>query len=511
MANNLSHSVYNPDVLSCIANLSNDEVFTPPELANQMIDLLPQELFENPATTFLDPCCKSGVFLREIAKRLIKGLERQIPDLEKRLEHIFSRQLFGIAITELTSLLSRRSVYCSKFPSSRWSAYQFPDNRPQGNIVYQRIKHTWKDGKCICCGASQSEYDRDEQFESHAYQFIHNFDVNIVSDMKFDVIIGNPPYQMSDGGGMKTDSASGSAIPLYHRFVLQAQKLNPEYLCMIIPSRWFSGGRGLDEFREHMLSDNRLVSLVDYTDSRDCFPGVDIAGGVCYFLWKRDYNGPCNVCNIYQEKTALSTRYLNEFSVFIRHSQAINIIHKVLSQNETTMNNIVYSSKPFGFRSFETGRSDRQVNDIELIGSKGITFVKQEEITTNADLIYKWKVVMSKASAEHAGQTDQAGRKRIVSKVEILKPRQICTETYLLLSTFDTEIEAANLKEYVKTRFFRFLMSTILLTQNIAKDKFQFIPIQNFSEPWSDKQLYAKYGLTEEEIAFIESMIRPME
>lgn len=511
MENSLFHNVYNPDVLSCIANLSNDEVFTPPELANKIIDMLPQELFENPDTTFLDPCCKSGVFLREIAKRLIKGLEHQIPDLEKRLEHIFSRQLFGIAITELTSLLSRRSVYCSKFPSSPWSAYQFPEDKPQGNIIYQRIKHTWKEGKCMYCGASKSEYDRGSELETHAYQFIHNLDVNKVFNMKFDVIIGNPPYQMSDGGGMKTDSASGSAIPLYHKFVQQAQKLNPKFLCMIIPSRWFSGGRGLDDFREHMLSDNRLVSLVDYSDSRDCFPGVDIAGGVCYFLWNKDYNGPCNVCNFYQGKAVQSLRYLNEFPVFIRHSQAIDVIHKVLSYNEITMNNIVYSSKPFGFRSFESGRKNKQNNDLELLGSKGFTFVKRDEIVTNADLIYKWKVVMSKASAEHAGQTDQEGRKKIVSKVEVLKPSQICTETYLLLSTFNTELEAINLKEYVKTKFFRFLMSTILLTQNIAKDKFQFIPFQDFSKSWTDEELYAKYGLTEEEIAFIESMIRPME
>ena len=329
--------------------------------------------------------------------------------------------------------------------------------------------------------------------------------------MKFDVIIGNPPYQMSDGGGMKTESASGSAIPLYHKFVQQAQKLNPRYLCMIIPSRWFSGGRGLDDFREHMLSDNRLVKLVDYSDSRDCFPGVDIAGGVCYFLWEKDYNGPCNVCNVYLGKSVKSLRYLNEFPVFIRHSQSIDIIHKVLSFKETTMNNIVYSSKPFGFRSFESGRKNKLSKDLELLGSKGITFVTIDDISTNADLVYKWKVVMSKASAEHAGQTDQEGRKRIVSKVEVLEPGQICTETYLLLSTFNTEMEAINLKGYVKTRFFRFLMSTILLTQNIAKDKFQFIPLQDFSKPWTDEELYAKYGLTEEEIAFIDSMIRPME
>ena len=291
----------------------------------------------------------------------------------------------------------------------------------------------------------------------------------------------------------------------------EAQKLNPNYLCMIIPSRWFSGGRGLDEFRDHMLSDNHLIKLVDFPDSRDCFPGVDIAGGVCYFLWNNKYSGPCEVVNCYQGKSNSSLRFLNEFPVFIRHSQSIGIIRKVLSLGEITMNNIVYSSKPFGFRSFQSGRLKKEINDLELFGSKGISYVTRNEITVNEKLIYTWKVVMSKASAEHAGQTDNEGRKKIVSKVEVLKPGQVCTETYLLLSTFNTEIEATNLKEYVKSSFFRFLMSTILLTQNIARDKFQFIPIQDFSKPWTDADLYAKYGLSEDEIAFIESMIKPME
>ena len=308
MENSLFQNAYNPDVLSCIANLSNDEVFTPPELANKIIDMLPQELFENPDTTFLDPCCKSGVFLREIAKRLIKGLEQQIPDLEKRIEHIFSKQLFGIAITELTSLLSRRSVYCSKYPSGEFSVYQFPEEKSQGNIIFQRIRHTWKDGKCIYCGASQNEYDRGAELENHAYQFIHNLDVNKVFNMKFDVIIGNPPYQMSDGGG-----TGSSAMPIYHKFIINAKKLNPRYLTMIIPSRWFTGGKGLDEFRDEMLHDEHIREIHDFGNANDCFPGVAIEGGVCYFLWNRDQKGLCKVYSHSQNQiTAISERPLLE-------------------------------------------------------------------------------------------------------------------------------------------------------------------------------------------------------
>ena len=505
MNENLFNKVYNPDVLSCLANLSNDEVFTPPEIVNQMLDMLPQELFQNPDTTFLDPACKTGVFLREIAKRLIKGLEPQFPDLQERIDHIFHKQLFGIAITELTSLLSRRGVYCSKYPNTDFSVSKF--DTAEGNIRFKRSPHTWVGGKCIYCGANKEQYDRGDELETHAYEFIHKKDAKEILNMKFDVIISNPPYQLSDGGG-----TGASAMPIYQHFVQQAAKLKPTYLSMIIPSRWFAGGKGLDDFRSYMLNCKNISRIVDYPNSADCFPGVTIAGGVCYFLWEKEYNGACEIVNM-KDNTVLSTdiRSLNEYDVFVRDNIAIKIIRKIKALSNNFVDEIVYSRNCFDLYSKETGHPLYKQGDLTLYSLNGKSYIEKSKVTDRDNLLNRFKVIMTKAMSGGNKPSSEGNYLVISATMRVLQPNEVCTETYLCLGNFETAQEANNLCAYMKTKFFRFLLLQSLSSINISKEKFQFIPMQDFSKPWTDEELYAKYDLTQDEIDFIESMIRPME
>ena len=493
---------YSPDILNCLANLSSDEVFTSPELANRMLDLLPQELFRSSKTRFLDPCSKSGVFLREIAKRLLAGLEEQIPDLQQRINHIMTKQVFGIACTDLTAEMSRRTLYCTKQANGEYSVATCFDDA-QGNLRYMRCQHTWENGKCKHCGANRAQYDRVETIESYAYPFIHKTIKEIYhKEMQFDVIIGNPPYQMSDGGN------SASAMPIYQLFVEQAKKLNPRYLSMIIPARWFGGGKGLDDFRRETLNDDRYRVIVDYENANECFAGVDIAGGVCFFMWDRDHRGLCNVVTICNGQRTETIRKLNEFGTFIRRAEALHIVQKVLAKKEKLMSDIVSSSKPFGLRTYVR---PQEKGDIKLRWQNGEGPYKRSEITVGVEMIDKWKVITSYVGYDHAGNPGKDGKRKVFNKIDILPPGTICNETYLVINSFKTKYEAENMVGYMKTMFFRFLVSQLMFSHHITKTAYQLVPLQDFSHPWTDEMLYKKYDLDKDEIAFIESMIRPME
>ena len=504
----------NPDVLTCIANLSNDEVFTPPEFANRMLDTLTEawassnrgaDIWKNPRVRFLDPCAKSGVFLREITSRLMHGLEREIPDLQDRVNHILTRQVFGIGITQLTSLLARRSVYCSKHATGKHSVVtSFASD--DGNIWFKSVKHTWVSGKCAFCGASSAALDRGEGLETHAYAFIHTDDPKALirkifgAAMQFDVIIGNPPYQLDDGG------FGPSAAPIYQKFVEKALDLDPRYAVFVTPSRWMAGGKGLGDYRKRMLSDKRLRKIVDFPKLYEGFPGVKIRGGISYFLWERTHNGPCEVQTIWDGKPTgpAVARQLDAFNVLVRRNEAVPILEKVRAMHESTVDCRVSSRKPFGLRTFFHGKPAKNglKDPIKLFGSQKISWIERSDVASNSAWIDEWKVLITAVQG-----TSAAVETKFLSKPILAGPGTACTETYLVAGHFPDETTAENYASYLRTRFVRFLVSLRKATQHATRDVYAFVPDLPLNQPWSDALLYKRYGLTQEEIAFIESQV----
>jgi hypothetical protein len=520
----------NPDVLTCIANLSNDEVFTPPEFANRMLDTLAEswaannegaDLWADSSVRFLDPFTKSGVFLREITSRLTNGLVSQVPDLQERVNHILGNQVFGIGITHLTSLLARRSLYCSKHADGPHSvATSFASDA--GNVWFERTEHTWSEGKCKFCGASQNTFERDEGLETHAYAFIHTDDIKariaelFGGNMQFDVIIGNPPYQLDDGG------YGTSAAPIYGKFVEQARKLSPRLLTMVIPARWFSGGKGLDDFRELMLSDDRLRSIDDYLSAADVFPGVGLKGGVCAFLWDRDNPGPCRVATHFKDwPVSIASRPILEegADVFIRFNEGLSILKKVaaletgqphsLSLPESKrFDRLVTSTRAFGFRTFFKGKVKKSRGDLRIYQNGGTGYVPRTSVTTGIHLIDKWKLFAGSA-APGTGNKDTYPHK-IISTPFIGEPGTISSETYLCIGPFNSQKEAESVLSYLSCRLTRLLILLHKPSQHVTRKVYTFVPTQKWTKRWTDKDLYAKYGLTSSEIEFVEKVVRPM-
>jgi site-specific DNA-methyltransferase (adenine-specific) len=510
----------NPDVLTCIANLSNDEVFTPPEFANRMLDTLAEawaannngaDIWADSRVRFLDPFTKSGVFLREIASRLTKGLATDMPDLQDRVDHILTKQVFGIGTTYLTSLLARRSLYCSKHANGPHSvAKGFSSDA--GNIWFQRIKHSWVDGRCKFCGASQKALDRGKDYETHAYAFIHTKDVKTQlakmfgGDMQFDVIIGNPPYQLGDGGG----GGGASATPIYNKFVEAALSLEPRYVSMITPSRWFSGGKGLEEFRDRMLRDHHFSRLVDFPQLYDVFPGVKIRGGVSYWVWDRHHDGGCEVVTMIGDEVIGEpvVRRLDAYDVLVRRNEAVRILdkvagYKVKGKSEPSLADQVSARKPFGLTNQRGTSAPTGVKDPVLIyGNQQTSYLKRAAITSNDDWIDKWKVLLVKAHGT-SGRDDLT----ILGEPVLAAPGSACTETYLVIGVFESEILARNLAAYMRTRFVRFLVSLRKITQNITRDSYRFVPLLPMDRLWTDKDLYKRYGITSDQATFIESLI----
>jgi site-specific DNA-methyltransferase (adenine-specific) len=507
----------NPDVLTCIANLSNDEVFTPPEFANRMLDTLAEawaannagaNLWSDISVRFLDPCTKSGVFLREITSRLNKGLAAQIPDLQKRVDHILTKQVFGIAITTITSLLARRSVYCSKHANGEHSIAQGFANEA-GNIWFERTEHKWENGRCEHCGANQGSYDRGEGLETHAYAFIHADDIKariaeiFGGNMQFDIIIGNPPYQLGSDGGTRD-------VPIYQRFVEQAKTLQPRLLAMVIPSRWMATGLGLAEFRQTMLGDPRMRELVDYPAANDVFPGVEVKAGVCYFVWDAAHDGDCLVTTVRGgDLVGPIPRKLGEYDVFVRDDRAVSILHKVINRGEPSINAILARDKEFGWTSnFDGFHEEERHGDVPLFYirkmKRGVGYIARKEVTKSDHLIDTWKVLVPEAF-----NGGDAVPHQIMGKPLIAPSPSVCTQSFLFFHVASRNA-AKSLKSYYTTRFFRFLVSLRKITQHATHSTYVWVPMQTWNRTWTDENLYAKYGITRQEQSFIESQVRAM-
>ena len=523
---------YNPDILETIANLSNDEVFTPPKLANEILDLLPEEVWSNPNLTFLDPAVKTGIFLREIASRLIDGLADQIPDLQERVNHILTKQVFGIGITELTTLMARRTVYCSTTANGPYSiCTKFDDEK--GNIIFPDTEHTWdKNGRCEYCGANKDSYGDVGNKENYAYPFIHDNFKKEFGDMKFDVIIGNPPYQLETGG----DRPTSSARAIYHLFVDKAIELNPKYITMIIPSRWMgrSAGGIPIAWVDKMVNNKRIKEVHDFIDSEDCFTNVKIRGGVNYFLWDQCYSGKCSFYQHSEGKeTKVNKDYLNtrNSGIVVRDVNALSIIDKVievegdyLEKVDKNFSSMVSPTGYFisgttikpkfdgswkGFSMKEDEEHTVKYYTSKFLNGTDVGWVKRSDILKNVDTVDLHKIFLNAT-----GDNEKFGR--VIAKPRYSEPNSIASGTYILIG-YDskkhnfTKEECFNIMSYIRTKLFRFLVDAKKTSQHCARGVYQFVPLQDWSKPWTDEELYKKYKLTQEEIDYIEETIEPMD
>lgn len=411
-----------------------------------------------------------------IFRAKIKEKELAIEEQEKLWEQTIKENIFVICKTPMAKSITKRTLV--GFKNIKINAHYFDD------LIMQVEKKSEKFTKQILNPKT--------------------WNIEGETDMKFDAIVGNPPYQLTTGG------SKAQAVPLYNLFINIAKKLNPNYISMIMPSRWFSGGMGLDTFREEMLNDKRIRCIIDYSNAKDCFPGVSISGGINYFLWDKNYQGICKYTNIHDNKKTVKDRILNEFSVFIRFNEGIDIIRKIQQKKEDSIISIVSSLSPFGIDSKVRGKTNRFESSLSLYSSDGVSYIDDKSVKVGTDLINKYKVMVSKVISEHALEPDKDGKFKVFSTLKVLEPKEVCTFSYFIIGGYENKMKTENLLSYLKTKLLRFLLLLSISSINLSKDKFQFVPMQDFNKPWTDEELYKKYNLTQEEINFIESMLKPM-
>lgn len=484
---------FSTDILALLNGLrpdsDNANVYTPQDVVKKMLDILPKDIWANRDVKFLDPACKSGVFLREITKRLvdaqIKADGKKLKGKERLpyIRQVLKNQVYGIAISEEAALVSRRTVYGSQNAMSKYSLSEEIFEDVQGNIRFVENATT-------------------ENTKGAQYPFLNKTIQEIFGeDMHFDVIIGNPPYQEN------ISNPTGQAPALFHKFVNKSFALQPNYVVMIIPAKWYAGGMGLNEFRAAMIANRHIRRLVDYPDPTECFPNIDLRGGVCYFLWDRDNEGPLKFTNIMGSELSTTIRRENPYDVFVRWNQMLSVLQKIERFNERSLSELVSEDSPFGFSTKERGVENDFENSCRLRSSKGFGFVSRDQVKKGELLVDAYKILMGRSIS---GNLEKPPFK-VIATIEKLVPGDVCTHSYIVVGNFENAIENENLLGYLKTRFVRSLLLCSLTGMDISKEKFRFVPLQDFSRSWTDKDLYEKYGITEDEQAFIESMIKPME
>ena len=486
------------------------EVFTPAGTVNAMLDLLPAWVWDaHPSVTFLEPSCGTGNFLVAVLTRKLAAVDAAHtagtlpagPSVDGRVFHGLAAltSIYGVELSPENVLgeTGARARLVEAF--LRWcGATENEATRAEARGIVERnliLGDMLSDGR-DSLPLSAYTFDPATRTWSHAPATL--------GAMPLGVILGNPPYQREDAGHGR------SATPLYHAFVRHAVALGPGCVLMIVPSRWMAGGKGLDAFRDGMLRDRRLAVLVDHPDSRDVFPSVDIAGGVCELLWLRDHDGPCSVVSEWPGGRTTDVRELSEFDVVIRCPRALAIVRKVRARAQDSMRAMVSARKPYGLDT--RARPTRDVNGatVTLRWQNGEGPLPRSAVTRGADTIDAWKVVASYAAFDHAGAPAPDGRRRVLSVVAILPPGTVCNETYLVIGAFDTQREAESLRSYMHTRFFRFLLSLRMCSQHLTRSVYEFVPQQRWDRPWTDEALYAAYGLDAQERAHIEAAIREM-
>lgn len=499
-----------PDILDVISALSSDAVPTPPVLARALLDVLPDEVWTNPHYRWLDPATKSGSILREAARRLMDGLAEWEPNADKRADHILRNMLHGCGVTRVHGDMTRRSVYVSRDASGPCSVITF--DTPEGNLPFVQADHDYPvnrngkaNGPCKVCGAPVG-LERGTSRENYAYAFIHGaYPTEEMKGMQFDVIVGNPPYQLS------TEGFGATASTIYNRFVDHAIALEPKYVAMIIPSRWFAGGKGLDDFRERMIADRHLRAIVDNPKLFDCFPGVEIKGGVNYFLWDRDHDGDCEFSTrIDGVITSTMTRDLREGDgVLVRDNRAMSIIKKVAAKSKKSAEANCTVTKPFGLtmRSNYPGSVPEPFEGaIPLIYASHVGYSRPDQIQRNHQWIDRYKVLLPMAGDGHGREVSY-----VLGEPIALAPGSACTQTYFIAGMFDTRDQTENYALYLTTKFVRFLVLQRKVTQHVTPDRFRFVPMLDMTKRWTDADLYKRFGLTQDEIDYIEATIHPRE